>query len=146
MSSTKRKTLGDLFRAFAPKATQNNFNAEIQQVNVKIPATTATATFPLYWGQGPAYLHSVQFLSETTNAASQWSIQLQNASTDGSGSTAIGSAATGATVINDNTVIYAPTDPLSSVIKDGEVVIAVCTRTGGTLQGTFVVNYIRILD
>lgn len=145
MPTTKRLTLAAVLKPFARLTTTSTDVLDVRSIAVRTPSVTATSTFSLLYAEGDCYLHSVRFVPDTAANAADWSIQLQNAGTGGAGATAIGSAFTGALVAQDGANIYAPADGYSTVIKVGEVLKVVATRTAGTLDGVWQVNYIPII-
>ena len=146
MPTTKRLTLDSVIKALTRNQTKNTELLGAHYVSVRTPSVTATNTFSLLFAETDLYLAAVRFIPDTAFNATDWSIQVQNESTDGTGSTAIGDAFTGAGVAQDGAAVYAPADPKTTVVAVGEVISAVCTRTAGTLDGTWQLCFIPILD
>lgn len=144
MGSTKKLTLADVLKPFARLQTTNSDAMEIRTVSVPVNLSSTT-TVPLLYAESDSYLHSVRWVAQNAVADNDFSIELQNAGSDGTGTTVIGSAVTPAVTALDSTNVYAPADGKSTILSSGQVLVAVCTRSAGDWVGNFQVNYIPII-
>ena len=160
MPTTVYKTLKTVLAAFAKRSTSNLESVENKQYTFRIDATADTSSddFSIFHADGPVYLKKIVFLPDiaiASSATEKVELTFFNASTDGSGTTELGSYSTyasddetinAALVAFDAKTVYSPTNPLylanDSVVR---MDIDVTTASSINIQGLVVVHYASII-